>query len=120
MPFYKKRFDEKGVKPVSVRTLDDVDKIPFTVKTDLRDHYPLGLLAVSMRRLYALHASSGTTGKPIVVAYTRGDLERWSRLMDRTYDVAGIGKGDIVQNMYGYGLFTGGLGFHYGARSVGA
>ncbi len=120
MPFYKKRFDEKGVEPESIRSLDDVDRIPFTVKTDLRDYYPLGLLAVPMRRLYSLHASSGTTGKPIVVAYTRGDLERWSRLMGRTFDVAGVGKGDIVQNMYGYGLFTGGLGFHYGARSVGA
>jgi phenylacetate-CoA ligase len=118
--FYKKRFDENGVKPESIKTVDDVNKIPFTVKTDLRDHYPLGLLAVPPRRLYSLHASSGTTGKPIVVAYTRGDLERWGRLMGRTFDVAGVRKGDVVQNMYGYGLFTGGLGFHYGARAVGA
>jgi len=108
------------VKPDSIRSLDDVSKIPFTVKTDLRDYYPLGLLAVPQHRLYCLHASSGTTGKPIVVAYTRGDLDRWTRLMGRTFDVAGVRKGDIVQNMYGYGLFTGGLGFHYGARAVGA
>jgi len=108
------------VKPESIRSLEDVSKIPFTVKTDLRDYYPLGLLAVPQHRLYCLHASSGTTGKPIVVAYTRGDLDRWTRLMGRTFDVAGVRKGDIVQNMYGYGLFTGGLGFHYGARAVGA
>jgi phenylacetate-CoA ligase len=120
VPFYRKRFDEAGVKPESIRTLDDVAKIPFTVKTDLRDNYPLGILAVPPRRLYCLHASSGTTGKPIVVAYTHGDLERWARLMGRTFDVAGVRKGDIVQNMYGYGLFTGGLGFHYGAKAVGA
>ena len=108
------------MKPESIRSLEDVSKIPFTVKTDLRDYYPLGLLAVPQHRLYCLHASSGTTGKPIVVAYTRGDLDRWTRLMGRTFDVAGVRKGDIVQNMYGYGLFTGGLGFHYGARAVGA
>lgn len=120
VPFYRKRLDEAGVKPGSIRTLDDVGKIPFTVKTDLRDYYPLGILAVPPSRLYCLHASSGTTGKPIVVAYTRGDLERWGRLMGRTFDVAGVRRGDIVQNMYGYGLFTGGLGFHYGARAMGA
>jgi len=116
----KKRFDEAGVKPSSIKTLDDVSKIPFTVKTDLRDNYPLGLLAIPQNRLYELHASSGTTGKPIVVAYTRGDLNCWGRLMGRSFDVAGVRKGDVVQNMYGYGLFTGGLGFHYGAKAVGA
>jgi len=120
VPFYRKRFNEAGVKPESIRTLDDIAKIPFTVKTDLRDNYPLGILAVPERRLYCLHASSGTTGKPIVVSYTCGDLERWARLMGRTFDVAGVRRGDIVQNMYGYGLFTGGLGFHYGAKAVGA
>jgi phenylacetate-CoA ligase len=120
VPFYRKRFNEAGVKPESIRSLDDVAKIPFTVKADLRDNYPLGILAVQPRRLYCLHASSGTTGKPIVVAYTRRDLECWTRLMGRTFDVAGVRRGDIVQNMYGYGLFTGGLGFHYGARAVGA
>jgi phenylacetate-CoA ligase len=117
---YRKRLDDAGVKPESIRTLEDIQKIPFTAKTDLRDNYPLGILAVPQNRLYCLHASSGTTGKPIVMAYTRGDLERWSRLMGRGLDVAGVGKGDIVQNMFGYGLFTGGLGFHYGARAVGA
>jgi len=120
VPFYRKRFDEAGLKPDAIKTLEDVSRIPFTVKTDLRDYYPLGILAVPRNRLYCLHASSGTTGKPIVVAYTRGDLERWTRLMGRTFDVAGVRKGDVVQNMYGYGLFTGGLGFHYGARAVGA
>lgn len=116
----KKRFDEAGIKPSSIRKLDDVSKIPFTVKTDLRDNYPLGLLAVPQDRVQELHASSGTTGKPIVVAYTRADLECWGKLMGRTFDVAGVRMGDVVQNMYGYGLFTGGLGFHYGARAVGA
>jgi phenylacetate-CoA ligase len=120
VPFYRKRFDEAGLRPESIKNTDDVVKIPFTVKTDLRDNYPLGLLAVPPRRLYCLHASSGTTGKPIVVAYTRGDLETWTRLMGRTLDVTGVKKGDVLQNMYGYGLFTGGLGLHYGARAVGA
>ena len=120
VPLYRKRFTEAGVKPESIRNLDDLAKVPFTVKTDLRDNYPLGLLAVPADRLYCLHASSGTTGKPIVVAYTRGDLERWGRLMGRTLDITGVRRGDVVQNMYGYGLFTGGLGFHHGARAVGA
>jgi len=120
VPMYRKRFDEAHVKPESVRSFDDLAKVPFTVKTDLRDNYPLGLLAVPANRLYCLHASSGTTGKPIVVAYTRNDLERWARLMGRSLDTAGVRKGDIVQNMYGYGLFTGGLGIHYGARALGA
>ena len=120
VPLYRKRFDEARVRPESIRSLDDLAKVPFTVKTDLRDNYPLGLLAVPADRLYCLHASSGTTGKPIVVAYTRGDLERWARLMGRALDTAGVRKGDIIQNMYGYGLFTGGLGVHYGARAIGA
>ena len=120
VPFYRRRFDEAHLKPDSIRSLDDLAKVPFTVKTDLRDNYPLGLLAVPANRLYCLHASSGTTGKPIVVAYTKSDLERWARLMGRTLDTTGVRKGDIVQNMYGYGLFTGGLGFHYGARAMGA
>ncbi|MGA2461344.1 MAG: phenylacetate--CoA ligase [Candidatus Bathyarchaeia archaeon] len=120
VPFYRKRFDQVGLKPESIRKLEDVAKIPLTAKSDLINNYPLGMLAVPADRLYCLHASSGTTGKPIVVAYTRGDLERWARLMGRTYDVAGVRKGDVVQNMFGYGLFTGGLGFHYGARAIGA
>ncbi len=120
VPFYRKRFDQVGLKPESIRKLEDVAKIPLTAKSDLINNYPLGMLAVPADRLYCLHASSGTTGKPIVVAYTRGDLECWARLMGRTYDVAGVRKGDVVQNMFGYGLFTGGLGFHYGARAIGA
>ena len=120
VPFYRKRFDETRLDPRSIKRIEDVEKIPFTVKTDLRDNYPLGLLAVDPKQLYSLHASSGTTGKPIVVAYTKGDLECWSRLMGRAFDVAGVRKGDIVQNMFGYGLFTGGLGVHYGARQIGA
>jgi phenylacetate-CoA ligase len=119
VPLYKKRLDEAKVKPKSIKTLDDIERIPFTVKNDLRDNYPLGLLAVPANRLYGLHASSGTTGKPIVMAYTRGDLERWGKLTGRALDVSGAKKGDIVQNMYGYGLFTGGLGLHYGARAAG-
>jgi phenylacetate-CoA ligase len=119
VPLFRKRFEEAGVKPESIRTLEDIQKIPFTVKADLRDNYPLGLLAVRPNRLFGLHASSGTTGKPIVMAYTRGDLERWGRLTGRALDVSGVVKSDIVQNMYGYGLFTGGLGIHYGARAVG-
>ena len=120
VPLFKRRFNEAGVKPGSIKTLDDIEKIPFTIKNDLRDNYPLGILAVPQTRLYCLHASSGTTGKPIIMAYTRGDLERWSKLMGRSLAVAGVSRGDIVQNMFGYGLFTGGLGFHYGARAVGA
>jgi phenylacetate-CoA ligase len=120
VPLFRRRFNEAGVKPTSITTLDDLEKIPFTVKNDLRDNYPLGILAVPQTRLYCLHASSGTTGKPIIMAYTRGDLERWGRLMGRSLDVAGVRRGDVVQNMFGYGLFTGGLGFHYGARAVGA
>jgi phenylacetate-CoA ligase len=120
VPLFKKRLSEAHVKPESIKTVEDLRKIPFTVKNDLRDNYPLGILAVPQTRLYSLHASSGTTGKPVVMAYTRRDLECWSRLMGRSLDVAGVGRGDIVQNMFGYGLFTGGLGIHYGARAVGA
>jgi len=120
VPFYRKRLKEAGVRPQSVRNVEDLQKIPFTVKTDLRDTYPLGLLAVPPENLYSLHASSGTTGKPIIVAYTRRDLERWGKLMGRCLDASGVRRGDVLQNMYGYGLFTGGLGIHYGARVVGA
>lgn len=120
VPMYKKRFKEAGITPDSIRSLDDVHKIPFTVKNDLRDHYPYGILAVPKENIVRFHASSGTTGKPTVVGYTKKDIETWCRLMARTYASAGVGKGDIVQNMYGYGLFTGGLGFHYGAETVGA
>jgi phenylacetate-CoA ligase len=119
VPMYRKRFDEKGLKPEYIRTLADVSKIPFTVKDDLRDHYPYGILAVPLERLNRIHASSGTTGTPTVVSYTTNDLDTWSNLMARCYSCAGVEPSDIVQNAYGYGLFTGGLGFHMGAERLG-
>jgi len=120
VPMYGKRFKEKGVDADSIRSLEDVAKLPFTVKTDLRDHYPYGILAVPLEKVVRLHASSGTTGKPTVVTYTRNDLETWVRMMARTYGAANVTPTEIVQNAYGYGLFTGGLGFHYGAERIGA
>jgi len=119
VPMYKKRMKEAGVDPDKVRTLEDYAKVPFTKKDDLRDHYPYGIRAVPLERINRLHASSGTTGKPTVVSYTENDLKTWSRLMARTYAAAGVTREDIVQNAYGYGLFTGGLGFHYGAETLG-
>jgi phenylacetate-CoA ligase len=103
-----------------VRSLDDLRRLPFTTKTDFRDTYPFGLLAVPMDEIVRIHASSGTTGKPTVVAYTRGDLDVWTEVMARTLRAGGVRRGDVVQNAYGYGLFTGGLGFHLGAERVGA
>ena len=120
VPMYKKRFKEKGITPDDIKSLDDAHKIPFTVKDDLRDHYPYGILAVPLRDVVEMHASSGTTGTPTVVTYTERDLRTWRRLMARTYSAAGVTKDDIVQNAYGYGLFTGGLGFHYGVQELGA
>ncbi len=120
VPFYKKKFDEKGVKPSDIKSIKDLRLLPFTVKTDLRDNYPFGLFSVPMESVVRVHASSGTTGKPIVVGYTKHDIETWSELMARTLTAAGIHKGDIVHNAYGYGLFTGGLGAHYGAEKIGA
>ncbi len=120
VPMYRRRFDELGLRPEDVQGLDDLPRIPFTVKNDLRDHYPYGILAVPREEVIRFHASSGTTGKPTVVGYTRRDLDTWNRLMARTYAAAGVRQGDIVQNIYGYGLFTGGLGFHYGAETLGA
>ncbi|MBM4311061.1 MAG: phenylacetate--CoA ligase [Deltaproteobacteria bacterium] len=120
VPFYKKKFDEIGLKPVHIKTLKDMRLLPFTVKTDLRDNYPFGLFSVPMSSVVRVHASSGTTGKPIVVGYTRRDIDTWAELMARTLTAAGIHQGDIVHNAYGYGLFTGGLGAHYGAERIGA
>jgi phenylacetate-CoA ligase len=120
VPFYKKAFDEKGVKPDDVRSLEDLQKLPFTMKQDLRDNYPFGMFATPMENVVRIHASSGTTGKPTVVGYTHRDIDTWSELMARTLAAAGTHKGDIVHNAYGYGLFTGGLGFHYGAERLGA
>jgi len=103
-----------------MRFIDDLARLPFTTKADLRDNYPFGMLAVPLSQVIRIHASSGTTGKPTVVAYTAGDLSLWSELMARVYAAAGVTKDDVVQNAYGYGLFTGGLGFHYGAEAIGA
>jgi len=120
VPVYRKKFKDIGITPDKIRTLDDLEKIPFTEKEDLRKAYPYGMLAADPSDVLELHASSGTTGHPTTCAYTKSDLEVWSKVMARIYASAGTKKGDIVQNAYGYGLFTGGLGFHYGALEVGA
>jgi len=118
--FYHKKFDELGIKPDDIKSVEDILKLPLTYKTDLRDHYPFNLNAVPMEEIVRIHASSGTTGKPTVVSYTQKDIDDWTELMARTVTAPGITKKDIIQNSYGYGLFTGGLGFHYGAEKVGA
>ena len=120
VPFYRDRLDAARVTADSIRSLHDLAQFPCTTKSDLRDNYPFGLLAVPMRDVIRIHASSGTTGKPTVVAYTRADIGLWSELMARSYAAAGVTADDIVHNAYGYGLFTGGLGFHYGAERLGA
>lgn len=117
---FRRRMDERNLAPGDIKTLEDIAKLPFTVKTDLRDTYPFGLFASKMDEVVRLHASSGTTGKPIVVAYTREDVRVWSEVMMRTFAACGLGGGDVLQNSYGYGLFTGGLGAHYGAEALGA
>lgn len=117
---FRGRMDKRGVKPEDIQTLEDIRKLPFTQKTDLRDTYPYGLFAVPMNEVVRLHASSGTTGKPIVVAYTEEDIEVWKEVMVRSFACAGLHSDDIIQNAYGYGLFTGGLGAHYGAEALGA
>lgn len=118
--FYKNMFDKNGLKPSDIQTLDDIRKIPFTVKTDLRDNYPYGLNAVPMEDIARIHASSGTSGKPTVVTYTKNDLEMWSECMARLITMAGVTKKDVVQISFGYGLFTGALGLHQGMEKVGA
>jgi phenylacetate-CoA ligase len=119
VPLYRARFKEARVRPDAVQSLEDLRRLPMTGKDDLRDAYPYGLLAVPMKEIREFHASSGTTGKPTVVGYNDHDLDTWERLMARCYATAGARPGDIVQNAYGYGLFTGGLGFHYGAQRLG-
>lgn len=119
-PFYKKRFDLHGVHPDDINGIEDIVKLPFTVKQDLRDNYPFGLMAVPMGDIIRLHASSGTTGKPIVVGYTERDLENWSEAVARCLTAYGLGNNDLVQISYGYGLFTGGLGAHAGVQKIGA
>jgi phenylacetate-CoA ligase len=120
VPFYRRRFDEAGVTPGDIRSLTDLPKLPFTYKTDLRDNYPYGMFAVPMDNVTRIHASSGTTGKPTVVGYTGRDIQTWAEMMARSLVAAGTRKEDIVHNAYGYGLFTGGLGVHYGAEKLGA
>jgi len=120
VPLSRERLRQASITAKDIRSLDDLQRLPFTTKTDFRDTYPFGMLAVPMDEIVRIHVSSGTTGKPTVVAYTRRDLQTWSEVMARTVMAGGVRPGDVVQNAYGYGLFTGGLGFHYGAELVGA
>jgi len=120
VPYYNKKFKEANLRPDDIKTKADIVKIPITKKQSLRDNYPFGMLAVPLRDIIRIHASSGTTGKPTVVGYTVNDIAMWTELMARVLTAPGIKRGDIVQNAYGYGLFTGGLGFHYGAEKIGA
>ena len=117
---YRAKMDEAGVKPEDIQSLADLQKLPFTVKNDLRDNYPFGLFTVPLDEVVRIHASSGTTGKPTVVGYTRKDIELWASIMARALCCAGATREDMVQNAYGYGLFTGGLGAHYGIERLGA
>jgi len=120
VPFYRKKLTEAGIKPGDIKSIDQLKDLPFTVKDDLRDNYPFGLFTVPQNQIVRLHASSGTTGKPTVVGYTKNDLQLWSEVVARSLTMAGVTKEDIIQVAYGYGLFTGGLGVHYGAEKVGA
>ena len=117
--FYKKAFDTAGIKPDNIKSLADLKKLPFTTKTDLRDNYPFGLFSVPMSHIVRIHASSGTTGKPTVVGYTKRDIDIWSTVIARSLAAAGLTSNDMLHNAYGYGLFTGGLGAHYGAEKLG-
>ncbi|GAV26467.1 phenylacetate--CoA ligase [Carboxydothermus islandicus] len=120
VPFYRQKLDAIGFTPDKLKSLEDLRHLPFTTKQDLRDNYPFGLFAVSLEEIIRIHASSGTTGKPTVVGYTKNDIDLWSELMARSMRNAGVTSRDIIHNAYGYGLFTGGLGFHYGAEKLGA
>ncbi|MDD2212338.1 MAG: phenylacetate--CoA ligase, partial [Clostridia bacterium] len=120
VPFYRRKLQEIGLEPTEIKTLEDLSKIPFTTKQDLRDNYPFGMFAASMSDVVRVHASSGTTGKLTVVGYTRSDLNTWSEVMARALTCGGTTKNSVVQIAYGYGLFTGGFGFHYGAERIGA
>ncbi len=119
VPFYKGKMDSMGILPGDIRGIDNLRDLPFTYKTDLREHYPYGLFAVPMDEIVRIHASSGTTGKRTVVGYTREDIEVWAEVCARTISSCGATKSDILQNAYGYGLFTGGLGIHYGGEKIG-
>jgi phenylacetate-CoA ligase len=118
--FYRNRFKSAGISPSDIKTLEDAQKIPFTVKDDLRDTYPFGMVAVHPDDIVEIHASSGTTGNPIVGAYTPNDMDVWAELMARSLYATGVRRQDVIHNAYGYGLFTGGLGFHYGAQKIGS
>ncbi|MCJ7773675.1 MAG: phenylacetate--CoA ligase [Desulfobacterales bacterium] len=120
VPFYVKKFKEAGITPDDIQSLDDLKRIPFTEKQDLRDNYPYGMFAVPMDDIVRIHASSGTTGQATVVGYTAKDVDTWADLMARSLAAGGATRGDIIHNAYGYGLFTGGLGVHYGAEKLGA
>jgi len=120
VPYYREKMQQAGLGPEDISGIDDLYKLPFTVKQDLRDNYPFGLFAVPMSEIIRLHASSGTTGQPTVVGYTRKDLATWSEVVARTLSCAGIERNDFIQIAYGYGLFTGGLGIHYGSEKIGA
>ena len=120
VPFYRQALKEKGVTPDDIRSLSDVARLPFTSKLDFRDNYPFGLMAVPSNKVIRIHSSSGTTGKPIIAPYTQGDVDTWAEVMARTLVAGGATADDVIQNAYGYGLFTGGLGFHYGAERLGA
>ena len=117
---FRNRMQEKGLTPDCIKSLEDLAQLPFTNKTDLRDYYPFGLFAVPMSEVVRLHASSGTTGKPIVVGYTKNDIDLWSGVMKRAFQSCGLCRDDVIQVSYGYGLFTGGLGAHYGTEALGA
>ncbi|MBE6380083.1 MAG: phenylacetate--CoA ligase [Lentisphaerae bacterium] len=117
---FRNRMQEKGLTPDCIKSLEDLSKLPFTNKTDLRDYYPFGLFATPMSEVVRLHASSGTTGKPIVVGYTKNDIELWADVMKRAFQSCGLSRNDVIQVSYGYGLFTGGLGAHYGTEALGA
>ncbi|AND39837.1 MULTISPECIES: phenylacetate--CoA ligase family protein [Cytobacillus] len=119
VPFYRKKFLESNIAPEDVNSLNDIQKLPFTVKADLREHYPFGLFAVDKKEIVRLHASSGTSGKPTVVGYTRNDIKMWSNLIARAISIGGGEPGQTLHNAYGYGLFTGGLGLHYGSEQLG-
>ena len=118
-PVYREKFQDAGVAPQDLQSLADIAKFPFTTKQDLRDHYPFGLFSTPMDQVVRVHASSGTTGKPTVVGYTREDIDHWATCVARSIEAAGGKPGDRVQVAYGYGLFTGGLGAHYGAEKLG-
>jgi phenylacetate-CoA ligase len=120
VPYYKKHFDELKLKPSDLTSLKDITKLPFTTKTGLREGYPFGMFAVPMSEIVEVHTSSGTTGKPVVAGYTRGDIDTWGEVVARCLTMAGASSSSIIQNGYGYGMFTGGMGIHYGAHKIGA